>query len=125
MGNIQDIGRKFKGLLTEFLGSDAAFYGALVILVGVASFGFGRLSVAPHVSTQPAGIVMARTEVLEAPLASPEAGKGVYVGSKNGTKYHLPTCPGAKAINEENKVWFQTKEAAAAAGYTPAGNCEM
>ena len=48
---------------------------------------------------------------------------GTYVASKSGTKYHLPGCSGAKRIKEENKVWFDTKEQAAAAGYTPASNC--
>lgn len=47
-----------------------------------------------------------------------------YVASKTGTKYHLPTCAGAKQIKEENKVWFSTKEEAEAAGYTPATNCK-
>ncbi|MES2994961.1 MAG: Ada metal-binding domain-containing protein [Patescibacteria group bacterium] len=54
-------------------------------------------------------------------LAAQAAGK--YVASKSGSKYHLPTCSGAKRIKEENKVWFDTKEQAAAAGYGPASNC--
>ena len=48
----------------------------------------------------------------------------LYVGSKNGTKYHLPTCSGAKNIKEENKVWFASKEEAEGAGYSPASNCK-
>jgi hypothetical protein len=47
-----------------------------------------------------------------------------YVGSRKGTKYHLPWCPGAKAISEENKVWFQSKDEAEMKGYTPAANCK-
>ncbi|MEK7208885.1 MAG: hypothetical protein AAB677_01340 [Patescibacteria group bacterium] len=46
-----------------------------------------------------------------------------FVGSKNGTKYHYPWCPGAVRIKEENKVWFTTVEDARRAGYTPAANC--
>lgn len=49
---------------------------------------------------------------------------GSYVGSINSTKYHLPWCAGAKQIKEENKIWFATKEDAAAAGYSPAANCK-
>lgn len=49
---------------------------------------------------------------------------GQYVASKNGTKYHFPWCPGAKAMNEENKIYFNSKEAAEAAGFTPAANCK-
>lgn len=50
--------------------------------------------------------------------------RGVYVGSKNGTKYHLPWCSGAKNIKEENKIWFGSKEDAASKGYSPASNCK-
>lgn len=61
--------------------------------------------------------------VTDVPVAEP-VGVGKYVASKSGTKYHLPTCSGAKRIKEENKVWFQTKEEAQAAGYEPAANCK-
>ncbi|MDB9944483.1 hypothetical protein OAD26_00590, partial [bacterium] len=46
------------------------------------------------------------------------------VGSINGTKYHLPWCPGAQQMKEENKIVFETQEQAREAGYTPAGNCK-
>lgn len=49
---------------------------------------------------------------------------GLYVASKNGTKYHLPTCSGAKRIKEENKIWFDSKQEAEKAGYSPAKNCK-
>lgn len=58
-----------------------------------------------------------------APSASaPQTGN--YVASKTGSKYYLPACAGAKRIKDENKVWFATKELAAAAGYQPASNCK-
>lgn len=46
-----------------------------------------------------------------------------YVGSKNSNVYHLPDCPGAKRIKEENKRCFSSKEEAEKAGYRPAKNC--
>jgi hypothetical protein len=49
---------------------------------------------------------------------------GQYVASKNGKVFHLPWCPGAKKIKEENKIWFSSKEEALARGLTPAGNCQ-
>ncbi len=70
----------------------------------------------------PAASVQALSVAPEVPLALPAGGQ--YVGSKKGTKYHLPWCPGAKTMNEANKIWFESKEAAEAAGYTPAGNCK-
>lgn len=54
-------------------------------------------------------------------VVTPAAGK--YMASKNGTRYYLPTCSGAKRIKEENRVWFATVEDAQAAGLTPAANC--
>ena len=60
-----------------------------------------------------------------APAASvASSGAGKYVASRNGTKYYLPTCSGAKRIKEENKVWFETVEVAKAEGYTAAANCD-
>lgn len=38
-------------------------------------------------------------------------------------KYHYTWCPGAKKINEANKVWFNSAQEAEVAGYTLAGNC--
>lgn len=48
---------------------------------------------------------------------------GTYVASKNGTKYYLASCSGAKRIKAENKVWFATVQDAEASGRTPASNC--
>ncbi|MBI4086620.1 hypothetical protein HY416_01410 [Candidatus Kaiserbacteria bacterium] len=56
--------------------------------------------------------------------SSSPASEKRYVGSKNGSKYHLPWCSGAARIAEENKIWFSSKEEAEAAGYTPAANCK-
>lgn len=56
--------------------------------------------------------------------AALEAKGGEYVASKNGKAYHFPWCSGAQRIKPANQVWFETKEAAEAAGYLPAGNCK-
>ncbi|MFA6158073.1 MAG: hypothetical protein WC763_00390 [Candidatus Paceibacterota bacterium] len=59
------------------------------------------------------------------PVTSTSSAKtGKYVASKTGTKYHLPTCAGARTISNDNKIWFTTKEEAEKAGYAPAGNCK-
>ena len=73
----------------------------------------------------------ATVEVPPRPAAGAAAGEGAgtrvlvgkYVASKNGTKYYLPNCSGAKRISETNKVWFATAAVAVAEGYTPAANC--
>ena len=48
---------------------------------------------------------------------------GTFVASSKGTKYHRIDCSSAKTIKEENRVYFDSEEAARKAGYGPAGNC--
>ena len=67
----------------------------------------------------PAAAVQALQTAPEPALPEPK----VYVASKNGTKYYLPTCGTAKRIKEENRVWFASKEEAEATGYQAAQNC--
>jgi len=47
----------------------------------------------------------------------------LFVASKKGKVYHFPWCPGAKAIKEDNKIYFSSREEAEKAGYRPAKNC--
>lgn len=53
--------------------------------------------------------------------ASTEVG-GAYMGSKNGTKYYTPGCPGSKRIKPENYIWFQSAQDATLQGYSK-GSC--
>ena len=99
----------------------------IIILVASASFGLGRLSKIED-EKQPIRLIenFATTINSEKSQAVGESSPigGKYVVSKNGTKYHLPWCSGALRIKEENKVWFDSKEAAETAGYEPAANCK-
>jgi len=47
---------------------------------------------------------------------------GAYMGSKNGTKYYTPGCPGSKRIKPVNVIWFQSVQDATLQGYTR-GSC--
>ncbi len=135
--SIQEISSNFKQLLK---GKDVLTAG-IVLFVGIGSFILGKTWEAPPetsiihresatvvTATEPEDIPPSleqeKTPVLQVQTAAAALPvEGGYVASKNGTKYHLPWCSGAKRILEENKVWFETKEAALAAGYTPAANC--
>ncbi len=135
--SIQEISSNFKRLLT---GSDVLGAGILII-VGIGSFLLGKTwesTPEAQIIHRETGAVIQATEPEESTISeeAPVSPKievkaasaavpveGGYVASKNGTKYHLPWCGGAKRILEENKVWFRTKEEAIAAGYTPAANC--
>lgn len=109
----------------------------LVVLSGALGFGMGRLSkfheMMPPVSVEAAEIgadALSAAVVIPSPssvkTASPTGsfGKGILVASKSGKKYHLTWCPGARTISEQNKIYFNTKEEAEAAGYLPASNCK-
>jgi len=110
-------------------GSDI-FIVLTVILVALISFGIGRLTMPKSEPILIKNLEQGSVEDIDVenqgkvyPPATEQSDVGRVVGSKNSDKYHLPECPGAKQINEQNKVWFESIEAAEKAGYKPAGNC--
>jgi len=107
---------------------DDWFIVATVILVALIAFGIGRLTAPKAAPIQIKNLEETSIEDIEnqGQIYSPateQSDVGQVVGSKNSDKYHLPDCPGAKQISEENKIWFDSIEAAEKAGYKPAGNC--
>jgi len=52
----------------------------------------------------------------------PPPKKGMFAGSKNGTKYYSPGCTGLDRIKPQNIIWFKDAEDATLQGYTP-GSC--
>ena len=122
--------------------SREVYTSGLIILVGLSSFGLGRLSILED-RREPIRIVGAidfadskeeTGSVASAIKTSPPASinsasvagsvAGSVVASKSGTKYYVPWCGSASNISEKNKVWFATVEDARKAGYTPASNCK-
>ena len=106
------------------------FLAMVIILVALLSFGIGRLASSrgaegvkieydPNLST--AAATAAAVPLITNPSLTPSS-SGV-VASKSGSKYHYPSCPGAKQIKEANKITFPSAQAAEAAGYTLAANC--
>lgn len=98
----------------------------VILLVGTASFGLGRLSKSAETispDTNKIEIVNAQ-EFSENTSMDTVISNGNYVASRNGTKYYLASCDGAKRISEENKIWFNTKEEAELAGYETSSTCD-
>lgn len=95
------------------------FYVLVVILVTFLSYGLGRISALPEKEVP---VMLKEGGKLE--KAENESILGLLVGSRRGSKYHYPWCPGALTMKESNKVWFSSVEEARSLGYTPAGNCE-
>ncbi len=120
---------------------------ACMVLIATGGFGLGYLAgkgggvksdgfwveniaatttaaVAPAAAAVAVSHVVAPASIPVSSIIAPSApATGEYMASKNGTKYYLPTCSGAKRIKPENVVWFATKADAEAAGLGPAANC--
>ena len=113
---------KIKSILTD----DRLFLAILLILTSVTSFGLGRLSLEEIKSSPQKGVVSVIESISEADHKSENLirlNEKNFVASKNGSKYHLPDCPGAKQMSEGNKIYFSTEEEARSSGYTKAANC--
>lgn len=98
----------------------------IIVLLSLAAFGLGRLSVGGGVSKRP--IEESSFTVIPSGENAPKVTKVNFdtkvVASKNGTKYHYTWCSGASKILEANKIEFQTAALAESAGYTLAANCK-
>jgi hypothetical protein len=115
---IPEYWQKIKNLTEEGIGD----FGIpiLVVLVGIASFGLGRLSALEN--ARPAvSIGQASSAAL---AVQPIAPGGMFVGARGGSIYYYPWCAGALKIAAENQVWFASEIAAQNAGFSAAKNCK-
>lgn len=118
--------------IKSYVLNERLFSAFLITVVGIASYGLGRLSV--HSGDESAVLrsvsAVEKVEVTKGAVNIETIGtnsgiiEGGYVASKNSDKYHLPWCGGAQRISEANKIFFATKEEAEKAGYKPASNCK-
>lgn len=113
--------------IKHFISGDV-FTVLVIVLVGFSGFGIGRLSIGgehktPIMIEQPASVALGVPTPQDLSQETLPRGGG-YIASKTGKKYHLPWCSGAQRISEQNKIWFNSKEEAEKAGYTPAQNCD-
>ena len=100
---------------------------AIVIIVGLGSFGLGRLSTEPsnpspqtveadQVNTQGANVVSSK----QTPVNT--TGKNFFASSR-GKKYYPLNCAAGKSIKTENRVYFVTASDAEKAGYSLSASC--
>ena len=111
--SINNLNQKIKSLIIILI----------VLLIGFGSFGLGRLSVTEERGEEPI-IIKDAPATINQPAAVQITQNGSFVASKNGSKYYTLSCSGASRIKEENKIYFETKEAAEAAGYDPSSTCK-
>jgi len=130
---------EYKELIKRLINNDAIFMAILLIVVGICSFTLGQQSmvryavpITPRVSLLASPVVTVEHEAdiynefvsaSTTTLKPTSVEKLKYTASKSGTKYHFLTCPGAKQIKDENKIYFSSTAEAESAGYTPASNC--
>jgi hypothetical protein len=125
--SIQETVQKIK-IFLQFPPTDLLIV-AIIVLVGFAGFGLGRLSKtddarAPVTITSIGEVGSPETGNTEEVTSTSVASSGEVVASKNGTKYHFPWCAGAQQIADKNRISFASPEEARASGYSPAANCK-
>ncbi|KXK00057.1 MAG: hypothetical protein UZ19_OD1000213 [Parcubacteria bacterium OLB19] len=127
-----------KEKLKSWLLNDQIFYGLIVILVAIISFILGQESIKNDSKTAKPIVQMIEPINLSATIPANKTietvnkatvdfvendNKNQFVASKNGKRYYLKSCAGAKRIKPENLISFESRELAEAAGYTKAANC--
>lgn len=131
--SIRDIYGKFKQFLKKSSLEEAVIVG-VVILLALASFGLGRLSVQHEshkeirigereLQTYPAA-TYAAIESENRDQSNAETENVSVVSSQNSDVYHFTWCSGATRIKEENKVYYTSIQDAKTAGLRPAKNCK-
>lgn len=108
----------------------------VVVLVGLSSFGLGRLSVINNIDNSNLKLEnnstsLVKEEIGNSILAEKDnaldsslSKKRMYVASKNGKLYYSVGCSGAKRISAKNEVWFATTIEAEKAGFTLSTSCK-
>jgi len=94
------------------------FFVLVILLVGISSFGLGRISATENKQST---IQLYQKDTIETP---PIRIGGMVVASRLGSKYRFPWCPGVDKLSTLNRIWFSSIKTARKAGYTPASNCK-
>ncbi len=102
----------------------------IIILVGLGSFGLGRLSkndqnsgIKVEYEGQEANIIKSTENSLNS-LNTESSNFKNFFASNRGTKYYSLGCSGGKTIKEENRVYFDTTKDAESAGYVLSSTCK-
>ena len=118
--NLQIIRKKFSQIKLFLTYHSEIAISLIILLVGLASFGLGRLSMSEQ--HPPVRILQCTDKTKENFIPKIYPG-GAVVASWKGKKYHYPWCAGALRISDKNKRWFKSEKEAEAFGYKPSTNC--
>lgn len=121
--SITNLSNKIKSKIN--LDKQAILLVIVVVLVGGASFGLGKLSASREGEDD---IIIENKVVNEQETGYNEEEALIsekrYVASKNGTKYYSRDCGGANRIKLENQIWFKNREDAEKSGFTYSSTCK-
>lgn len=98
----------------------------IIILVGLGSFGLGRLSKEPKkdgLRVEYAGDGANVIKAINEPKSALNQNNGAFFASNKGSKYYSLGCSAGKTIKQENRVYFDTREEAEKAGYALSSSC--
>lgn len=108
----------------------------VVILVGLASFGLGRLSkegsggggLRIEYQDQAGNALsgasaLAGIRSLEKTASNETTSAGKFFASTRGKKYYPANCSAGKSLKPENRIYFDTREEAEAKGYELSSSC--
>ncbi len=117
---------KIKSFIESNTGKDILTV-LIIIMVGLGSFGLGRLSKNPP--KEPLKVIYEGEELnIPKPVSNvvetTKNSSGGYFGSKQGTKYYPLGCSAGKTIKQENRVYFDTAEDAEKTGYSLSTSCK-
>ena len=127
---MEKIKLKITNLIESEKGKDVLLV-LIVILVGFGAFELGRLSKEngssgiqieynePSVMQQ--ANVFSAVEYAKTQSSAPSLKN--FFASKRGSKYYPVGCGGGKTIKQENRIYFNTRDAAEKAGYTLSASC--
>ncbi len=108
----------------------------VIIGVGIASFGLGRISALHDSQIFDSEVKIVDMKDQESSVAkigsetfvdsnNPDTTKEKrYVASKSGKLYYSLGCSGVKRIAEKNMIWFNTKEEAEKSGFEFSSSCK-
>jgi len=126
---------KIKSFIESEKGKDILVV-LIVILVGLGSFELGRLSKSANSSSsgvkieypnQPQNQLLDQEanvlSTIESTQASQNNEKGFFA-SNRGSKYYPVGCDAGKSLKQENRIYFNTREEAVAAGYELSSSCK-
>ena len=131
---------KIKAFIESDRGKDVLTV-LIVVLVGLGSFGLGRLSKGQNspgieieypgeLNVETAGqgaaavqAIKSNSGVLQKTGISQSAQTGNFFASNRGSKYYPVGCSAGDSLKMENRVYFETREAAESAGYTLSSSC--